>query len=288
MDKFFTLYKVNLSSLFGLNKKLYGKKGLLKGLLGLLALVVLIAGISAFYAWTFADMEEDVASLFIYFAAVATFMFSFYATSSQLFGTQDYHLLASMPIKKHQVVFAKLASIVTANAIISLLIVVPAMFVQQEIYQNIYLVDGVRYIICALFTCFMPIALSTFVGAFFTLITARLKRKNLILTILYLALFVAFYFVPETYNANLIDFIEKIYFLSLDEGRDELIKIKGVGEKVAQCSLLYGFGKIDAFPVDVWVKRIMSELYPDGLPECTNGVRGIAQQYLFHWRRNFY
>lgn len=82
--------------------------------------------------------------------------------------------------------------------------------------------------------------------------------------------------------------IEKIHAITIDEGRDELIKIKGVGEKVAQCSLLYGFGKVDAFPVDVWVKRIMSELYPDGLPECTNGVRGIAQQYLFHWRRNFF
>ncbi len=81
-----------------------------------------------------------------------------------------------------------------------------------------------------------------------------------------------------------IDF-DKIYSASLDEGRDELIKIKGVGEKVAQCALLYGFGKVDAFPVDVWVKRIMAEMYPDGLPECTNGVRGIAQQYLFHWRR---
>lgn len=81
-----------------------------------------------------------------------------------------------------------------------------------------------------------------------------------------------------------IDF-EKIYAASLEEGRDELIKIKGVGEKVAQCSLLYGFGKVDAFPVDVWVKRIMQEMYPDGLPECVNGVRGIAQQYLFHWRR---
>ncbi|MBR6785638.1 MAG: DNA-3-methyladenine glycosylase 2 family protein [Clostridia bacterium] len=81
-----------------------------------------------------------------------------------------------------------------------------------------------------------------------------------------------------------VDF-EKIYASPLDEGRDELIKIKGVGEKVAQCALLYGFGKVDAFPVDVWVKRIMAELYPDGLPECTNGVRGIAQQYLFHWYR---
>lgn len=77
----------------------------------------------------------------------------------------------------------------------------------------------------------------------------------------------------------------KIAVSPLNEGRDELIKIKGIGEKVAQCSLLYGFGKVDAFPVDVWVKRIMAELYPDGLPECTNGVRGIAQQYLFHWYR---
>lgn len=83
-----------------------------------------------------------------------------------------------------------------------------------------------------------------------------------------------------------IDF-EKILLneTSIDDGRDELIKIKGVGEKVAQCTLLYGCGKIDAFPIDVWVKRILAEDYPDGLPECINGVRGIAQQYLFHWKR---
>ncbi len=71
----------------------------------------------------------------------------------------------------------------------------------------------------------------------------------------------------------------------IDDCRAELIKIKGVGAKVAECTLLYGCGRIDAFPVDVWVKRIMAELYPDGLPECTAGVEGIAQQFLFHWRR---
>lgn len=73
---------------------------------------------------------------------------------------------------------------------------------------------------------------------------------------------------------------------NLEEAAEELKKIKGVGDKVAACTLLYGFGKVDALPIDVWVKRILSELYPDGLPECTNGVKGIAQQYLFHWRRN--
>ncbi len=80
--------------------------------------------------------------------------------------------------------------------------------------------------------------------------------------------------------------LEKIKSLPFAEGKAELLKIKGVGEKVAQCSLLYGFGKLEAFPEDVWVKRIISELYPDGLPECIKGTEGIAQQYLFHWRRN--
>lgn len=76
-----------------------------------------------------------------------------------------------------------------------------------------------------------------------------------------------------------IDF-DLIYEKPIEFGREELQKIKGVGAKVAECTLLYGFHKVEAFPVDVWVKRIMSEMYPDGLPDCTNGTQGIAQQYL--------
>ncbi len=81
-----------------------------------------------------------------------------------------------------------------------------------------------------------------------------------------------------------VDF-EKIKTNPIEFGREELQKIKGVGAKVAECTLLYGFYKTEAFPIDVWVKRIMSEMYPNGLPECTKGTEGIAQQYLFHWRR---
>lgn len=80
--------------------------------------------------------------------------------------------------------------------------------------------------------------------------------------------------------------IEEIKKMPIEQAREELMKIKGVGKKVAECSLLFGFGRVEAFPVDVWVKRIMAELYPDGLPECTKGIEGIAQQYLFHYRRN--
>lgn len=81
-----------------------------------------------------------------------------------------------------------------------------------------------------------------------------------------------------------VDF-NKISNEPIEFGREELQKIKGVGAKVAECTLLYGFHKIEAFPIDVWVKRIMAEMYPDGLPQCTKGTEGIAQQYLFHWRR---
>ena len=81
-----------------------------------------------------------------------------------------------------------------------------------------------------------------------------------------------------------VDF-EKIKNCDISAGSEELQKITGVGPKVAACTLLYGFGKHDAFPVDVWVKRVMAEMYPDGLPECAKGTEGIAQQYLFYYIR---
>jgi N-glycosylase/DNA lyase len=80
--------------------------------------------------------------------------------------------------------------------------------------------------------------------------------------------------------------LEDILKMNTQDAMQELMKIKGVGPKVALCTLLFGFGKHDAFPVDVWVKRIMAEMYPEGLPEIFKGNEGIAQQYLFHWRRN--
>ncbi len=79
--------------------------------------------------------------------------------------------------------------------------------------------------------------------------------------------------------------IEKIRTLPFEEAKQHLLQIKGVGEKVAQCSLLYGFARMEAFPRDVWVKRIEEELYPDGFPQKYYETQGIAQQYLFHWRR---
>lgn len=79
--------------------------------------------------------------------------------------------------------------------------------------------------------------------------------------------------------------LAEIASLPYDRAKAELMRIHGVGPKVADCTLLFGFHRIEAFPADVWIKRAMQHLYPDGLPECALPYAGIAQQYLFYYVR---
>ena len=73
--------------------------------------------------------------------------------------------------------------------------------------------------------------------------------------------------------------------MNYNEALETLMKIKGVGVKVANCVLLYGFHKIEAFPVDVWIKRALEKFYENGFPKEFYEFGGIAQQYLFHYIR---
>ena len=79
---------------------------------------------------------------------------------------------------------------------------------------------------------------------------------------------------------------ELLRTLPLDEARDLLMTVKGVGPKVADCTLLFGLHRLEAFPRDTWIKKAMTELFPEGLPECAAENAGIAQQYIFHYARN--
>ena len=83
------------------------------------------------------------------------------------------------------------------------------------------------------------------------------------------------------------------------EMREELLKLDGVGPKVADCILLFSLKRVDVFPIDVWVRRVMNDLYIHNEDEeKVNkkelqklaedkflGLSGIAQQYLFYWKR---
>ena len=81
--------------------------------------------------------------------------------------------------------------------------------------------------------------------------------------------------------------------------REELLKLDGVGPKVADCILLFGLKRLDVFPIDVWVRRVMNDLYIHNddeekvnkkelqklAEEKFGNLCGLAQQYLFYWKR---
>lgn len=70
----------------------------------------------------------------------------------------------------------------------------------------------------------------------------------------------------------------------VEEPKTELMKIKGIGEKVSNCICLFGMHQLDAFPVDVHIKRILNREYDGELPEWANSkYAGLFQQYLFYY-----
>lgn len=87
--------------------------------------------------------------------------------------------------------------------------------------------------------------------------------------------------------------LESVGSMKLSQAREELMKLDGVGEKIADCVLLFAYGFPTAFPVDVWVRRVLSQFYFRGRNVKPDRLRrfierhfgpnaGYAQQYLFH------
>lgn len=88
--------------------------------------------------------------------------------------------------------------------------------------------------------------------------------------------------------------IETLNELSTQEAKRELLKIKGIGNKVADCILLFGNRRREIFPVDVWVKRSVGTLYSEEIGDMEihsfaqkkfGDFAGYAQQYLFYYMR---
>lgn len=80
--------------------------------------------------------------------------------------------------------------------------------------------------------------------------------------------------------------LEKLRTSPLVEARTALMQIVGVGPKVADCTLLYGLHRMEAFPVDVWMKRAMTQWFPGIDPASFGPAAGLAQQYIFDWARS--
>ncbi len=80
--------------------------------------------------------------------------------------------------------------------------------------------------------------------------------------------------------------IEEIRRMDINAARDALQLVKGIGPKVAECALLYGFYRTECFPMDVWMIRAMKELLPNLSAEDFGKTAGMAQQYIFHYSRH--
>jgi len=74
--------------------------------------------------------------------------------------------------------------------------------------------------------------------------------------------------------------LDRLQSEETEKAREELMRVEGVGRKVADCALLYGLGKLDAFPVDTWMKK--ARAYH---PAYEGEYAGIAQQYIFYYAR---
>jgi len=89
--------------------------------------------------------------------------------------------------------------------------------------------------------------------------------------------------------------LDKVRLLPYEEAHKELCKLQGVGPKVADCILLFGDSRDEAFPVDTWVIKFMNEYYVDNVKSMKKikkaGAKifkdkaGLAQQYLFFYAR---
>ena len=97
------------------------------------------------------------------------------------------------------------------------------------------------------------------------------------------------------FNSGILS-ADYINSLSTPDAKKALMSIKGVGNKVADCILLFGMNRADSFPVDVWIKRIMEFCYFDGKEQSIKTISefaakkfgnfgGYAQQYLFFYAR---
>ncbi|HEY5550755.1 MAG TPA: DNA glycosylase [Opitutaceae bacterium] len=97
-----------------------------------------------------------------------------------------------------------------------------------------------------------------------------------------------------TFLAARPGWLEETRALPYADARERLIELPGVGPKIADCALLFGAGRLEAFPVDVWVMKALARHYvlktaPSKLAargrEAFGPCAGLAQQYLFSWER---
>jgi len=78
--------------------------------------------------------------------------------------------------------------------------------------------------------------------------------------------------------------LEELKKMNYEDAKKELLKLYGVGVKVADCICLYALHHLEAFPVDTHIKQALNAYYKEGFPmERYSKIQGVMQQYIFYW-----
>ena len=187
MSNFFSLVKVQLLGLFGINKKLNGKgksgKGAITGVLSVLLIAACIVYLGYMYSEEYAVFLSaggeiyKLVPLMISIASIISFVFSFYASGTVLYGYKDYQLLSAMPVKNREIVLSKLAYMYVSDLVFNLLIIVPSLFVYGSHGGEITAGFIFATLALVLFSPLLMISFSVAIGALTAYISSFFRKK---------------------------------------------------------------------------------------------------------------
>ncbi len=251
MRNLFNLLRIEALSFMGINKRLNKNKnkGLL-GTLGVFLLLILIGGLIFFYAYYYipelAELllnEKEKIEIFPFafsFVFAVSFIYEFYSIGNLLYGAKDYDLLITMPIKPNVIVLSKLLYIYLENLLISLLVVVAIFIRFNSIGGTLTLNIVIFTLIMSVFVPFLSLSFAIIVGTLFSFISSKFKRRNLVQTILFLAVFGLLYYFLYTNNGTFsINKLYLLYGISLKAFSDVIYLLIFIGINLLSFVIVY-------------------------------------------------
>ncbi len=232
MTNFISLVKVQLFSFLSSNKLQSKNKKTRAGVGGFALTLLIIGAAMVFFAYTYSNIfamglvqtggGEKLIPFMIALSCLISFMFSFYAVGSAIFGFKDYDMLMSMPLKPKEIVLSKFCVLYISDLFFALTIVAPSIFVYNNVIATITGLQVAFTLILVIFSPLLPLAISTVIGVVVYYVSSRFRKKNIIQSIL-LSLFMIGIFVISFISgyssedpAQMVDslgVIEKIYFI---------------------------------------------------------------------------
>ncbi len=232
MRDFISLFKVQFLSANGLAGSQKKKKRATSPKSAVIT-VLLLAAAFVFFGYIYAEMFGKVLALtdslyklipaMVAICALVNFFFSFYSSTTALFGFKDFDLLSSLPVKTRTVVLAKLFNMYVADLFFTVAIMLPSFIVYAKLSAALTVGYALKYVLIILFSPLFAMTASIIVGLALSLLSSLFRFKNLVNIILLLLFMVGVFslsfitgFVSEDENATVdaTGILFKIYFFA--------------------------------------------------------------------------